>query len=53
MGRHGISEDDAYSVLRDLSVRTSQPLAERAAEVVRSTGRPLRYVQPHDGGPDG
>ena len=53
MGRHGISEDNAYSVLRQLSVRARQPLAERAAEVVRSTRRPLWSAQPHHGGPDG
>ena len=53
MGRHGISEDDAYSALRHLSVRAGQPLAEGAAEVVRSARRPLRSVQPDHGGPDG
>lgn len=37
MERGGISEQDAYTQLRSFSQRTSEPLGERAADIVAST----------------
>ncbi len=39
MERGGISEQDAYTQLRSFSQRTSEPLGERAADIVGSTQR--------------
>lgn len=45
MERNGVSADDAYTLLRRLSLETTRPLLERAEDIVAST----RQVQPNLG----
>jgi len=45
MERDGISEQDAYTQLRSFSQRTSEPLGQRATDIVGST-QPGRRISP-------
>jgi len=52
MEREGVAEDTAYTLLREVSQKTSRPLRERAEDVVASTQRSRPEPAP-EGGPDG
>jgi anti-anti-sigma factor len=50
MERDGVGENDAYTLLRRVSVGSSRPLLERAEDIVASTLRPNRTVDPESFG---
>ncbi len=45
MERNGISEEAAYTLLRDFSRRSNRPLRDRAADVVGSTRREAPWLE--------
>jgi anti-anti-sigma factor len=50
MEHEGIDQDAAYTVLRNVSRRTNQPLRELAEYIVASTQRPRSHPEPKGGG---
>jgi AmiR/NasT family two-component response regulator len=49
MEHEGIDQDAAYTVLRNVSRRTNQPLRELAEYIVASTQRPRSHPEPKSG----